>query len=164
MAAILSGCTSSASRMEVYVPHACHGSAAPFSTYALEFVDVPGFIEDVIATSARGALAAVDLEEASVREEADLRVINTFYLIDRNPPPSPEDPMGEAVPSPDINRFIAHLNVDVVDQRRDNIIFSGNMYRYHAIRGGETFHDEHAVLIIRQAYDEMFVGLTAPCG
>ncbi len=150
--------------MEIYAPHACHGAAEPFSSYALEFVEVPGFIQEVIATAARGALDALDLRESAEAEAADVRVVNTFYLIDRNPPLQDTDPLGEPVPTGEINRFVAHLKVDVVDRRRDAIVWTGDMYRAHAVRGGETFHSEHAVLIIRRAYDEMFVGLTTPCG
>ena len=150
--------------MDVYVPHACHGAAAPFTSYSLSLVDVPGFIEDVVITAARGALAAEGLDEAPIPGEADLEVVNTFYLIDRNPPP-PEyaDPMGEPVQMGTTNRFVAHLEVDVVDRRTERVIWTGAMYRAHAIQGGETFHDDRAVLMVRTAYEEMFAGLTTPC-
>ena len=159
---LLQGCANSQA-MDLHVPHACHGSAAPFHTYRLSFVDVPGFIEGVIATSVEGALAAQGLDEAANPDEADVAVVNTFFLIDRNPPPQQFDPMGERVQTSTVNRFITHLKVDVVDRRTDSIIWTGSMYRPHAIQGGETFHNEQAVLIIRKAYDDMFVGLTTPC-
>ena len=159
----LAGCASSGA-MDIYVPHACHGVAEPFSSYTLSFVEVPGFIEGVIETAAQGALAAQGLDEAASPGEADVAVINSFYLIDRNPPPPEvEDPMGEPVQTGTTNRFVTHLKVDVLDQRTDKIIWTGAMYRSHAIQGGETFHDERAVLIIRQAYDDMFAGLTTAC-
>ena len=62
-----------------------------------------------------------------------------------------------------INRVVTHLKVDLVEQRTEQIIWTGAMYRSHAIAGGETFHDDRAVLIIRQAYDDMFAGLTTAC-
>lgn len=160
--ATLTGCASSG-EMDLYVPHACHGVAEPFSSYTLSFVEVPGFIEGVIQTAAEGALAAQGLEAASSPADADVAVINSFYLIDRNPPPPETDPMGEPVQSGTVNRFVTHLKVDVLDQRTDKVIWTGAMYRSHAIQGGETFHDDRAVLMIRQAYDDMFVGLTTPC-
>ncbi len=162
LAVVLAGCASSG-EMDLYVPHACHGAAEPFSTYSLSFVEVPGFIEGVIESAAQGALAAQGLSEAENPDEADVGVINTFYLIDRNPPRPQGDPMGEPVQTGTTNRFVTHLEVDVIDQRTEQIIWTGAMYRSHAISGGETFHDERAVLIIRQAYDDMFVGLTTPC-
>lgn len=162
IAALLGGCASSGA-MDLYVPHACHGVAEPFSTYTLSMVEVPGFIEGVIETAAEGALAAQGLEAAVQPDEADVAVVNTFYLIDRNPPPMEGDPMGEPVQTGGINRFVTHLKVDVVDQRTDRIIWTGAMYRSHAIAGGETFHDDRAVLIIRQAYDDLFAGLTTAC-
>jgi hypothetical protein len=154
------GCASTA--MDIYVPAHCHGVAEPFQTYTLEFVDVPGFIDDVIATSLEGALMAQGLTEAP-ENDADVKVISSFFLIDRNPPPQEEDPFGESVETGIINRFVTHLEVEVLDRRTDQIIWTGAMYRAHAIQGGETFHDDRAVLIIRQAFDEMFVGLTQPC-
>jgi hypothetical protein len=158
--ALLGGCATTA-EMDIYVPARCHGIAESFQTYRLAFVDVPGFIEPVIRTSLEGALAAQGLDAA---DDADIRVISTFYLIDRNPPP-PEyaDPFGEPVQTGEVNRFVTHLEVDVVDQRTDALLWTGAMFRSHAIEGGETFHDERAVLIIRQAFDDMFVGLTIPC-
>jgi hypothetical protein len=161
-AGLLGSCASSGA-MDLYVPHACHGVAEPFSTYTLSSVEVPGFIEGVIETAAEGALAAQGLEAAVNPDDADVAVVNTFYLIDRNPPPLQGDPMGEPVQTGTTNRFVTHLKVDVIDQRTDQIIWTGAMYRSHAIVGGETFHDDRAVLIIRQAYDDLFTGLTTPC-
>lgn len=160
---LLNGCATSTA-MDVYVPDACHGVAEPFSSYTLEFVDVPGFIEGVIKTSLEGALVAQGLEEAAESAAADVRVVSRFFLIDRNPPP-PEtaDPFGEPVQTSTVNRFVTHLEVDVEDQRTHRVIWTGAMYRPHAIQGGETFHNEKAVLIIREAFDRMFVGLTTPC-
>ena len=158
---LLTGCAAG-TVMDTYVPDRCHGVAEPFSTYTLLLVDVPGFIDEVIAESVTGTLLAQGLSEAPAAE-AHVAVVNTFYLIDRNPPPTGGDPFGEEVETGSVNRFVTHLKVDVVDRRTDNLIWTGAMYRAHAIQGGETFHDEGAVLIIRQAYDEMFVGLTDPC-
>lgn len=163
MLVLLGGCATIRG-MDVYAPDTCYGKAEPFSTYALAFVGVPGFIYDPVETSASGALAAIGLTPAATPGDADISVVNTFILIDRNPPPQAGDPMGEPVQTGSVNRFVAHLKVDVVDQRTDKVIWTGSMYRDHAIAGGETFHDDRAVLLIRQAYDKMFVGLTRPCG
>jgi len=161
IAGSVTGC-STTTAMDTYVPDRCHGMADPFASYALEFIEVPGFIDEVIATALRGALANQGLEETDAAS-ADVRVVNTFFLIDRNPPPEEVDPFGEQVQTSDINRFVTHLKVDVVDRRTGSMIWTGAMYRPHAIQGGETFHNERAVLIIRQAFDEMFVGLNTPC-
>ena len=159
---VCAGCAATTA-MDVYVPDHCHGVAEPFSSYTLEFVDVPGFIDEVISTSLDGALAALGLEKASSPEQADVAVVSTFFLIDRNPPPPDGDPFGEPVETGTVNRFVTDLEVDVVDRRTGALIWTGAMYRPHAIQGGETFHDDHAVLIIREGFDDMFVGLTTPC-
>lgn len=150
--------------MDVHAPDACYGKAAPFTTYTLAFDSVPGFIRQPVETAAEGALMAIGLHPVAAPREADLKVINTFFAVDRNPPPPRTDPMGEPMQTGTVNRFVAHLKVDVVDQRTGSVIWTGSMYRDHAVAGGETFHNERAVLLIRQAYDEMFVGLTRPCG
>ena len=158
--ALLLGCTTTTA-METYVPARCHGLAEPFSTYQLKFVEVPGFIEGVIRTALEGALTGLDLMPATV--DADVDIVNSFFLIDRNPPRQDRDPFGEPVESGSVNRFVSHLKVDVVDLRSGALLWTGAMYRPHAIQGGETFHNELAVLLIRAAFDEMFVGLTTPC-
>ncbi|MEM8767064.1 MAG: hypothetical protein AAGE43_06455 [Pseudomonadota bacterium] len=163
LGALLAGCATS-QPMDTYVPARCHGVASGFSSYTLAFQDVPGFIEGVIEDALEGALIAQGLDEAPEPETADIRVVSTFYLIDRNPPPPlVEDPFGEQVQSGTVNRFVAHLDVNVYDRATEAVLWTGAMYRAHAIRGGETFHDERAVLLIRQAFDDMFVGLTTPC-
>jgi len=163
------------------VPAHCHGSAAPFERYTLEYQEVPGFIIDVIDTSLRGALARQGLEEADT-PPGDIRVVSVLEIIDRNPPretplsladstdqfddpmgrPS-RDPFGETVAPNELNRFVTHFMVDIYDQRTGSLIWKGSIDRAHAIQGGETFHDARAVLQISQAFDEMFVGLTTPC-
>jgi hypothetical protein len=72
--------------------------------------------------------------------------------------------MGETVAPSELHRFVTHLTIDVIDQRSGALIWTGAIDRAHAIQGGETFHNERAVLQISQALDAMFVGLTTPCG
>jgi hypothetical protein len=175
----LAGC--GATPLEPYVPAHCHGSAAPFERYILEYQDVPGFIFEVIDTSLRSALARQGLKEADA-PPGDIRVVSTLELIDHNPPreapvsiadatdnfddpmgrPS-RDPFGETVAPNELNRFVTHFMVDIYDQRTGTLIWKGSIDRAHAIQGGETFHDARAVLQISQAFDQMFVGLTTPC-
>ncbi len=164
LSTVLAGCAAS-QPMDTYVPARCHGVASGFSSYTLAFQDVPGFIEGVIEEALEGALIAQGLDEALDPAAADVRVVSTFYMIDRNPPPPlVEDPFGEQVETGTVSRFVAHLDVNVYDGNTGAVLWTGAMYRAHAIRGGETFHDERAVLLIRQAFDDMFVGLTTPCG
>lgn len=155
-----SGCATT-TRMDTYVPDHCHGTAEPFSTYALRMENVPGFIHEVIDVSIRGALERVGL---TARDEgADIRVNVALEIIDRNPPRMHSDPFGETVAPNELNRFVTHLKVGITDARTERLIWTGAMDRFHAIQGGETFHDERAALIISQAFDDMFVGLTTAC-
>jgi hypothetical protein len=161
VALLLVGGCSTTMPMDTYVPARCHGSAAAFGSYDVEFVDVPGFIRPVIESALHAALAAQGLSRADA--DPDVHMVSTFFLIDRSTPPDEGDPFGEPVSSGSLNRFVAHLEVDAVDARSNALLWTGSMYRAHAIRGGETFHDQRAELIIRQAFDELFVGLTTPC-
>jgi hypothetical protein len=157
----LHGCAAT-TPMDIYVPARCHGAAEPFESYELAFVEVPGFIEPVIESALAQSLAAVGLTRRD--SGADVRVVSRFFLIDRSAPRPAGDPFGEPVETGSINRFVAHLEVRLLDSRTGALLWTGSMYRAHAIRGGETFHDQRAELIIRQAFDELFVGLTTPCG
>jgi len=164
------------------VPAHCHGSANTFATYTVVYEGVPGFIVDVVDTSLRGALDRQGLSASEAPAAADIVVASTLEIIDHNPPkdlvgrnstkPSRSDyPMGQPLRDPfdqgldanQLNRFVTHLMIDVIDQRTDTLIWKGSIDRSHAIMGGETFHDARAVLQISQAFDEMFVGLTTPC-
>lgn len=156
----VAGCATTTA-MDLYVPDHCHGAQEAFDSYTVAYQNVPGFIEEVIDTALTDSLAASGLEHQP--EGGDVRVLASFDLIDRNPPPTPPDPFGEEVSSSSVNRFVTHLKVDIFDQRSGKLVWTGAMYRPHAIEGGETFHDDRAVLIIRQAFDDMFVGLTTPC-
>lgn len=157
----LSGC-STTTAMETYVPAHCHGSAQPFTSFRLEHRNVPGFILEVVDVAARGALERQGLTEAP-RGEAEVLVRTDLEVIDRNPPPLQGDPFGETVAPSELNRFVTHLTVNVIDERSERLIWTGAVDRAHAIQGGETFHDERAVLLISQAFDDMFVGLRTPC-
>ena len=148
--------------MDIYVPARCHGVAQSFESYALSYENIPGFIQGVIDTSLNSSLESAGLLP-STPEQADLRIVSSFNLIDRNPAPYPDDPFGEEVQTSQINRFVTHLQVEIFDAHSGELVWTGAMYRAHAIEGGENFHNEKAVLIIRNAFDQMFVGLTSPC-
>ena len=87
----------------------------------------------------------------------------SFELIDRNAPPREKDPFAEPVATSQLNRFVIHVDVDIFDNRSSKLIWTGSMNRSHAIQGGETFHNDLAVLTISSTLDKMFEGLTTPC-
>jgi len=159
IAAVLAACAGQ-TRMEHYVPANCHAAAGPFSTFAIRQVNMPGFIQEVIDESVTGALERLGLQR---NQPADLDVRLTFELIDRNPPPRVKDPFSEPVATSQLNRFVVHVDVDIFDNRDGKLIWTGAMSRAHAIAGGETFHDERAVLTISRTLDAMFEGLTTAC-
>lgn len=167
---VLASC--STSTMNSYVPAHCHGAAEPFRTYTVEYQDVPLFILDVIDTSLAGALARQGLARAPA-DTADVKVLVRLEIIEHaqpeasrdigGSPGSGRDPFGETVAPNELHRFVTHLTVDMTDQRTGQLIWTGAVDRAHAIQGGETFHDERAVLLISRTFDSMFVGLTEPC-
>ena len=54
-ALLMAGCAA-ASAMRSHVPAHCHGASAPFTTFAIEQVEVPGFMTPVLADALEGAL------------------------------------------------------------------------------------------------------------
>jgi hypothetical protein len=157
--ALLAGCASQVA-MQHYVPANCHGATEPFSTFAVEQVNMPGFIQEVIDESVTGALVRAGLRQ---EDSGDLNVRVTFELIDRNAPPREKDPFAEPVATSQLNRFVIHVDVDIFDNRSSKLIWTGSMNRAHAIEGGEIFHNDRAVLTISTTLDTMFEGLTSPC-
>lgn len=177
---LLNGCADNP--LQPYVPAHCHGAAQPFTSYTLEYAEVPGFIVSDIDESLRGALSRQGLVIAADSADADVLIVSTLRLIDHNPPIGVEspskavdsepdelmggplrDPFGQSMGEVPLNRFVTHLSLEIIDQRTDDLIWVGSIDRAHAITGGETFHDARAILQISNAFDEMFVGLTTPC-
>ena len=176
----LEGCADNP--LQPYVPAHCHGAAQLFNSYTLEYLEVPGFIVSDVDESLRGALSRQGLTAAPAPDEADVLIRSTMRLIDHNTPTLGEqparpvdsepddlvagplrDPFGQSMGEVQLNRFVTHLSLEIIDQRSGDLIWVGSIDRAHAITGGETFHDARAILQISNAFDEMFVGLTTPC-
>jgi len=164
---VVAGCASN-DVMRSHVPLACHGAATPFHTVEIHQDQMPGFIEGVFGTALEGALLRQGLSLAKTGETADVRMVARFSMVNLNPEPESgglrADPFGERVVPGELTRFVTHVDLELLDNRDDTLIWRGTMDRPHAILGGETFHDDRAVLKISTTLDRMFKELTVPCG
>ncbi len=158
----LAGCAGSVP-MTHFVPQRCNVAASPFETFVIQQQDMPGFIEPVVAQALTGALERQGLQAASQPAHADVTAVARFSMIDRTPNPGSRDAFGDAVAPGEITRFVAHVDLHLVDNRDGSLIWQGSMDRPHAIVGGETFHDERAVLIVSTTLDAMLQGVKNPC-
>jgi hypothetical protein len=151
--------------MDAYVPSRCHAAAAPFATFDVRLEAVPGFIEPVLRTALEGSLARQGLRVADAGAPADVTMVARFSLIDLNPERAPGsvDPLGERIVPGEVTRFVAHVDLELREAPGARTIWRGAMDRRHSIMGGETFHDERAVLTIATTLDAMFEGITRPC-
>ena len=167
-AALLAGCATDRDLMSAYVPARCHGATAPFETFALRQEEVPGFMEPVLATALAGSLTREGLHQAAAGQSADVTMVARFSLVDLNPEPQPggsrADAFGDHVVPGALTRFVAHVDLELRDNRDGIQVWRGSMDRPHAILGGETFHDDRAVLILSSTLDRMLRGITEPCG
>lgn len=168
LAGVLAGCAGQGDPTDGYVPAHCHGAAAPFATFAIRQESVPGFIEPVLQTALDGALLRQGLARVASDSDADVTMVARFSLIDLDPQgeagAGQADAFGDRVVPGQITRFIAHVDLELVDNRDGALVWRGAMDRHHAILGGETFHDERAILIISGTLDRMLEGVTLPCG
>lgn len=163
-AALLAGCTTAGRPVSTRVPEACHGASTPFSTFALEIVEAPGFKEPIMRGALLGALERLGLEQAPA-PEADLRVVLRVTRIERRPfaeTPEP-DPVSPNVPSSAVSRFTAHADIEVRDRRDGRLVYEAGMDRDHAISGDARLHDARAKALIATALDRALAGLTTPC-
>lgn len=158
----LAGCAGSAP-MAHFVPQRCNLATAPFETFSIRQEAMPGFIEPVVAQALTGALERQGLQAASEPAHADVTALARFSMIDQMPDPGSRDAFGDAVAPGEITRFVAHVDLHLVDNRDGSLIWQGSMDRPHAIVGGETFHDERAVLIVSGTLDAMLQGVKSPC-
>jgi hypothetical protein len=149
--------------MAHFVPQRCNLATAPFETFSIRQEAMPGFIEPVVAQALTGALQRQGLQAASEPARADVTALARFSMIDQMPDPGSRDAFGDAVAPGEITRFVAHVDLHLVDNRDGSLIWQGSMDRPHAIVGGETFHDERAVLIVSGTLDAMLQGVKSPC-
>lgn len=158
----LKGCAGT-EPMTHLVPQHCNLAAAPFETFAIQQDAMPGFIEPVVAQALTGALERQGLRAAGDPAGADVTAVARFSMIDRMPDRGSRDAFGDPVAPGEITRFVAHVEIRLVDNRDDSLIWQGSMDRPHAIVGRETFHDERAVLIVSATLDTMLQGVKNPC-
>jgi len=163
----LAACAGGRDVMTSYVPTHCHGAVAPFQTFAIRQEDMPGFIEPVVQQALLGSLAREGLQEAPEGVAPDVTLVARFAMVNLDPEsvdgePRP-DAFGDRVVPGAVTRFIAHVDLEMLDNRDGALIWRGSMERPHAILGGETFHDERAVLIVSNTLDDMLRGIREPC-
>jgi hypothetical protein len=164
---VLAGCAGGRDVMSSHVPVRCHGATAPFETFDLRQEDMPGFIEPVLETALSGSLARVGLRRIESAAVADVTMVARFSLINLNSEAGPEgirsDAFGDRVVPGAVTRFITHVDLELLDNRDGALVWRGTMDRPHAILGGETFHDDRAILIITDTLDGMLRGIRDPC-
>jgi hypothetical protein len=164
-AVFLYACAGHPAPMDAYAPLHCHAPAASFETFDVRLDAVPGFIDPVLRTALEGALTRQGLRPAAGMP-ADVAMVARFSLIDLNPQSGavPPDAFGERVVPGQVTRFVAHVDLELREERSDALLWRGAISRRHAIVGGETFHDERAVLAIATTLDAMFEGIAQACG
>jgi hypothetical protein len=167
IALLLSGCAGGRDVMSAHVPAHCNGAATPFRTFAIRQDGMPGFIEPVVRQALLGSLAREGLEEAPEGVAPDVTLVARFALVDLDPEGTPGEPgqdaFGDRVVPGAVTRFTAHVDLEMLDNRDGALVWRGSMNRPHAILGGETFHDERAVLIVSNTLDDMLRGIREPC-
>lgn len=167
VALLLTACASDRDVMSAHVPSHCHGAATPFRTFAIRQEDMPGFIEPVVRQALLGSLAREGLQQAPEGVAPDVTVVARFAMVDLSPEGAAGEPgqdaFGDRVVPGAVTRFIAHVDLEMLDNRDGGLIWRGSMDRPHAILGGETFHDERAVLIVSNTLDDMLRGIREPC-
>lgn len=167
-AGLLAGCAVAPTAMEAYVPEHCNAATVKFGTFDIRQEEMPGFIEPVLRTALAGALERQGLTAVAPGGVADVTMAARFSLIDLNREPGTEgtraDTFGERLAPGQVTRFIAHVDLELEDNRDERLIWRGAMDRRHTILGGETFHDDRAILIVSTTLDQMLEGIVTPCG
>jgi hypothetical protein len=159
---MLLGACSGVRPVSTWVPAACHGATAPFSSYTLEMTDVPGFKEPIMEGAIVAALDRRGLRRTAP-DAADVRVLLRVTRIDRDAPAVAAEPVTEPVPTAAVSRFTAHADVEVFDLRDGRLIYKAGMDRDHTISGAVTLHDARAEALVAAALDRALEGIAIPC-
>lgn len=150
----LGGCAQNSSRVSVDIETCCDAPFERYATYQVRMSDIPGFLQPYL----RGGLASVlnrkGLTETLDRPDAVVSLI--FNQVFLTPEAEPRDYFGEGVNPGIATRFMAAIEVDMIDTRSNRMLWSGRLSRIHYDPHGQPRGNDHKMQGIIDGFDALF--------
>lgn len=145
---VLSGCASSYKGISTSDPVGDSSQLLSYGTFHMETSDLPVFLGPVIASNFSVAMAERGYQPVSSDGDAIARL--TYVQTDL-----PVEETAESI------RFIAKINVELLNARSREVLWSGSIQRLHTVNAGEYMHVGDASFSFLQAFRDLFSDLPA---
>jgi len=136
------------------VIYCCETGSEGISTFRVEFEDMPEFLKPMLRDEAAIVLAGKGVDYT----EGDAHAVLQMKFVDRTLSEAGQRELDEwerIAPGGGV-RFIAEVQIEMVNAVTRERIWSGTMRRVHNIYEGSYMHDAPARAAMRQAFMEMF--------
>lgn len=151
---LLGACAQGPSRVSTDVETCCEAPFERYATYQVQMTDAPGFLQAYL----RGGLATVlgqkGLTETLDRPDVMVNLIFNQVFLDAQA--APPDYFGEGVDPGLATRFMAAVEVDMIDTRTEQMVWSGRLSRIHNNPHGQPRGNDHKMQGIIDGFEELF--------
>ena len=154
LTAALAACATGPKRVTADVFECCEARFERYETYQVEITNAPGFLEPYLHAGVTASLARKGLRETLDRP--DLMVNLMFNQVFLSREDGPDDYFGAGVDSAAATRFMAAVEVDMLDLRSSQIVWSGRLSRIHNDPFGQPRGNDHKMQGIIDGFDELF--------
>jgi hypothetical protein len=137
------------------VSYCCETGADGVASFRAEFVDTPEFLKPMLRDEAAIVLGSKGIEYT----EGDAHSVLTMTFINKTLATEEErdlDAWEKVAPGGGV-RFIAEVQIELINAVSRETIWSGSMRRIHNVYEGSYMHDAPARAAMRQAFIDMFV-------
>jgi hypothetical protein len=150
---LMSACGSQPS-IATDVTYCCVAETPGIHTYRIEFRDMPEFLKPMLRDSVSIVLDGKGLEYT----EGDAHAVLTMTYVDRTmaAEETARDEAWETIAPAGGVRFIAEVQMEMLNSVTRERIWAGSMGRVHNVYEGSYMHDEPAKAAMRNAFLEMF--------
>lgn len=151
---VVTGCATSAPRLNVEVDTCCEANFHQYATYALTMGEMPGFLEPYLRGGIGTVLAKKGLR--STVDNPDLRIVMRFDQRFLDEARQEEVADWEPVSPDDETRFVAAVTVEMFDTSSDHLVWAGRLSRLHSNPLGQPRGNDHKMQGIIDGFDELF--------
>jgi len=124
------------------------------STYRVEFTNMPEFLKPMLRDEVSTILATKGLDYSEGDAHAILQM--TFVQKPMSQADAQRDNFDGPTSSGGTQRFIAEVQVDLLNSVTRELIWSGVLSRYHNVAMGSYMHDAPSRAAMRTAFMELF--------
>ncbi len=139
---ILSSCAQSGLQIGYSVNLCCPGNYSQYRTYSLESQEMPGFLQEYVASEFNVAIQ----ERGLVRNDnnADVAIKLIYRHINLNPEQETIDPFERRTEMDVTLRYVATILVEIYETNSGAQVWSGQINRIHNVYPGEYMHEDRA--------------------